>query len=244
MSKKLINNDIYNHYGDRWYTAKDDPIALLRAEGKTKNPYVHQIISSKGKGLKILDVGCGAGFLTNYLASHGELVTGVDLSKESLEVAKKHDTSKTVNYIHANATKLPFPDASFDVVTCMDFLEHVDIPEVVVAEISRVLKKDGLFIFHTFNRNILSKPVVIKGVELLVKNTPKHLHVYELFIKPSELTNFCLNHSLHMNKIEGIRPRFNFAFFKSLFKREIDDQFSFKITSSTLMGYLGYATKG
>ena len=102
--------------------------------------------------MKILDVGCGGGFLSNPLSELGHDVTGLDISQESLEVAKKYDTSKRVKYIIADARKIPFPDNSFDVIISMDFLEHVTEVQEVVNEISRLLKPGGLFFFHTFNR--------------------------------------------------------------------------------------------
>jgi 2-polyprenyl-6-hydroxyphenyl methylase/3-demethylubiquinone-9 3-methyltransferase len=185
-----VDNTIYDQYGDKWYTADDDPIALLRQESKIKVPWVIEKIKSNLKfttQIKVLDVGCGGGFLSNPLAKAGYLVTGVDTSKESLRVAQTYDTTNSVIYLEADAYKLPFPDQSFDVVTAMDFLEHVEHPELVIKEVSRLLKPNGLFIFHTFNRNILAYFVVIKFVEWFVKNTKKNLHILRLFIKPSEL---------------------------------------------------------
>ena len=144
-----VNNEIYNAYGDRWYTADDDPVALLRAESKTKTPWILDQIKKHGlynSDTKVLDVGCGAGFLSNELAKEGLQVTGVDLSEESLKVAQKYDETKKVHYQTADAYKLPFPDHSFDVLTAMDFLEHVEDPKLVIKEFSRVLKPNGVFI--------------------------------------------------------------------------------------------------
>ncbi len=159
-----INNEFYNLYGDRWYTAKDDPIALLRAETKVKLPWVLKKVAERQflpSETKILDVGCGAGFLANPLSASGFNVTGVDLSEESLLVARRFDSTKKVEYMVADAYHLPFPDQSFNVVTAMDFLEHVDDPAKVVKEFSRVLKPGGLFVFHTFNRNLVAYLVII-----------------------------------------------------------------------------------
>ncbi len=95
-----VNNDIYELYGDRWYDADDDPVALLRAESKTKTPWILQKIKDRGllnSRTMVLDVGCGAGFLSNELAKSGLRVTGVDLSADSLRVAANHDSTKTVH---------------------------------------------------------------------------------------------------------------------------------------------------
>ena len=124
---ETINTEIYNSLGHRWYTADDDPVALLRSESKTIGPWVVQKINQYhlDKKVRILDVGCGAGFLSNRLALEGHFVSGLDLSKESLEVARHYDETKTVQYQEGDAMKLPYPDASFEVITAMDFLEHI-----------------------------------------------------------------------------------------------------------------------
>jgi 2-polyprenyl-6-hydroxyphenyl methylase / 3-demethylubiquinone-9 3-methyltransferase len=241
-----INNDVYHDLGERWYTANDDPIALLRAESKLLGPWVmDEMIQKYGdKKLKVLDVGCGAGFLTNRLAQNGHDVTGIDLSANSLVVAQKHDSTQSVKYLEADAYALPFPDNSFDSVSCMDFLEHVEDVDSVVAEISRVLKPQGLFFFHTFNRNPLSGFVVIKLVEWLVKNTPKNLHIYRMFVKPSELNDYCKKHALSVSKWRGVRPNlFSLSMLRAIFSRVVPKDFSFTFGSSLAISYCGFATK-
>jgi 2-polyprenyl-6-hydroxyphenyl methylase/3-demethylubiquinone-9 3-methyltransferase len=243
-----INNELYHDLGERWYTAKDDPVALLRAEAKTKNPWVTRAIQNHYPNqlppyLSVLDVGCGAGFLANDLARAGFRVQGVDLSENSLKVAGKHDTTRSVHYHLANAYALPFANESFDAITCMDFLEHVESPERVIAEAARVLKPGGIFVFHTFNRNPLAHFIIIKGMEWFVKNTPKHLHVIRLFVKPSELKAYCREAKLEVQTVKGIAPKLGFAFFKMLFTGLVPEGFRFKITRSTLLSYVGFATK-
>lgn len=240
-----INNAIYETLGERWYEAWDDPVALLRSESRVKHPWIlNKIRELFGEAkVEILDVGCGAGFLTNEFALKGYPITGVDLSGESLKVAGNYDKTKSVKYLEADALQLPFADGSFDVVTCMDFLEHVKNPELYIREISRVLKPDGVFFFHTFNRNPLSWLFVIKGVEWLVKNTPKHMHVIDLFIKPSELAGFCKESGMKVGEMTGIRPVFSSIPLKSLFSGVVPRSFRFELTKSLLMSYLGYARK-
>ncbi len=253
----LINNDYYNTLGNRWYTAFNDPVALLRLESKAKVPWILAQMKLMGydllnpqketMGLKILDVGCGAGFLSNELAQIGNAaqiqVTGIDLSLDSLTVAKKFDSTSTVNYVEANAMRLPFENGQFDIVTAMDFLEHVEDPQAVIAEISRVLKPGGLFFFHTFNRNPIAHFVIIKLVEALVQNTPKNLHVIELFIKPEELDKFCQNQGLRTLAWTGIRPKLSTISLKALVNRQVPENFQFILTKSKLLSYMGYAKK-
>jgi 2-polyprenyl-6-hydroxyphenyl methylase/3-demethylubiquinone-9 3-methyltransferase len=241
-----INNDIYDTYGDRWYTSYDDPVALLRAESKTKTPWIIQKIKEHNfyqSQTKVLDVGCGAGFLSNALAKEKLQVTGIDLSLESLKVAAKYDETKTVTYQTADAYHLPFPDQSFEVITAMDFLEHVDRPLDVIKEFSRVLKPKGLFIFHTFNRNPLAHLVIIKLVEWFVKNTPKDMHVIKLFIKPQELSLFCEQAGLSVEEMTGIKPVFSSIPLANYLSGIVPTSLRFELTKSLLLSYMGLAYK-
>ena len=240
-----VNNDIYSTLGERWYSAEDDPVALLRAESRLRNPWVAQEIR-RGLGLAcadVLDIGCGGGFLANYLASVGHRVTGIDASSDALAVAARHDFGQTVHYQQGDALRLPFADASFDVVCAMDFLEHVENPEHAIAEAARVLKPSGLFFFHTFNRNLLCWFVVIKGVEWFVRNTPRHMHILRLFLKPTEVIAWCAERGLSSIQVRGTRPKLGFAFWKMLFTRRVPANFSFAFTPSTRLGYSGVARK-
>jgi 2-polyprenyl-6-hydroxyphenyl methylase/3-demethylubiquinone-9 3-methyltransferase len=240
-----INNDFYGDLASKWYEAYDDPVALLRLENNVKLPWIVKRLKEDGlkKGDCILDVGCGAGLATNPLAQAGYSVTGVDLARGALAEAKKRDQTKTVKYVEANALELPFENESFDAVISLDFLEHVDNPKKVIEEISRVLKPGGLFFYHTFSKNWLSYLVVIKGVEWFVKNTPEHMHVYDLFINHKDIVNWNREHNLTFKEVTGIRPCIDLQFIKLLFKREVPEKFSFTKTNSTLISYLGYAKK-
>lgn len=241
-----INQQIYQELGERWYTAKDDPVALLRAEARARNKWIAEEIQkafADGQ-VSVLDVGCGAGFLSNDLARRGLLVTGLDTSESSLAVAKQHDKTHSVSYELGDAYKLPCPAAAFEVICAMDFLEHVSEPPLVIREISRVLKPQGQFFFFTFNRNLLSYLVVIKGVEWFVRNTPRDLHVLKFFIKPSELRAMCDENGLSITSLSGFGPKINQrAFWRMLRTGIVEDDFEFEFKKSTLMGYIGLAVK-
>jgi 2-polyprenyl-6-hydroxyphenyl methylase/3-demethylubiquinone-9 3-methyltransferase len=243
MSSTRINNQFYEGYGDRWYTAYDDPVALLRAESRVKAPWIREKIRQHfgSQESSVLDVGCGAGFLSNHLAAEGLVVTGLDASPGSLHIARAHDHTGSVRYLEGDAYRLPFDEASFDVVTAMDFLEHVEAPERVIVEIARVLKPQGLFFFHTFNRNPLAHLLVIKGVEWFVRNTPKDMHVIELFIKPRELKGFCERVGLRCQEIVGLRPAWSTIPLKNYVTGIVPESLRFKITRNTWLSYMGYA---
>ena len=238
-----VNNQIYNELGSRWYLADDDPVALLRAESKLRNPWICEQIGKKF-GLsefkpKVLDIGCGAGFLSNTLAQQGYEVTGVDLSESSLAVAKQYDRTQSVNYVYANADALPLAGKSQDVVCAMDFLEHVENPSQIIAEAARVLKPGGLFFFYTFNRNPLSWLLIIKAVEWFVHNTPANLHLYRYFIKPREMKAMCREAGLIVNNTVGIKPVIlTPAVWKLITTGKVSPEFRFEFTRSEICGYL------
>lgn len=246
MERNLeIDNSIYDQYGERWYSAYDDPVALLRAENKAKFPWIlnklRTLCDHKGS---ILDVGCGGGFLSNELARQGYEVTGVDVSPESLKVAERHDLTRSVKYEVADAYKLPYPDESFDAVTAMDFLEHIEDPEKVIKEFSRVLKPNGLFFFHTFNRNPVAWLVIIKLLEWFVKNTPKNMHVLRLFIKPEELSDYAKKAGLSVMSVVGIRPVLSSIDWNMVKTGIVSKDMEFTLTKGTLLSYMGVARKG
>jgi len=241
-----VNNAVYDTLDERWYEAQDDPIALLRAESAARTPWVEaeiQKVFSLG-AVRVLDVGCGGGFLSNALARGGHAVTGVDASSTSLAVAARHDSTRSVRYVLGDARRLPFADASFEVVCAMDFLEHIDEPAAVIAEVARVLAPGGLFFFHTFNRNWLAWLVVIKGVEWLVKNVPRDLHVLRLFLRPEEVQAMCAANDLSMKQVRGFEPAlWSRAFLRLLGTGSVPRDFEFRFTKSTRIGYTGMAAK-
>ncbi len=242
MVIQQINNEIYRQYGDRWYTAQDDPVALLRAESKLKTPWVLEQIR-ENKGTNILDVGCGGGLLTNALGLEGLNVTGVDISPECLDVARQHDLTRNITYLVANAYQLPFLEDQFDVVTAMDFLEHVERPDLIIEEIARVLKPNGVLLFHTINRNLITWFIVLKLLPFLVKNTPSNMHLYRLFITPKELTHYCTSAEMQVQKMIGIRPVFSSTPLRSYFTGIFSDKMRFKTIKSLIFSYMGSARK-
>jgi 2-polyprenyl-6-hydroxyphenyl methylase / 3-demethylubiquinone-9 3-methyltransferase len=238
-----VNNAFYEELGEGWYEDRSHPIALLRAENAVRNPWIIKKVDALGKRrCDILDIGCGAGFLSNDLAKAGHRVTGIDLSARSLDVARHRDDTRSVRYLQQDALALSLSRERYDVICAMDFLEHVETPRRIVEDISRLLKPEGLFFFHTFNRTWLSWLIAIQGVEWLVPNTPKNMHLYSYFIKPAELKNWCEASSMAIQEMHGLAPRVaSKAFWKSLFMRKVDAQLEFCFTSQLSVGYLGMA---
>ncbi|HET9625609.1 MAG TPA: methyltransferase domain-containing protein [Kofleriaceae bacterium] len=236
----------YADLGARWYAADDTPIALVRAEARARTPWIgDEIIRTLGPGPhRVLDLGCGAGFLANYLAGRGHRVTAIDASPESLRVARAHDDTATVRYeLGDPCAKLPFADGSFDVVCAMDLLARVDDPERLIAEAGRVLAPGGMFVFHTFNRTWQAELIVVKGVPLFVRNAPRAVHVHRMFVTPDEVRDMCAAHRFEPPVLRGSRPRLGWPLWRMLLTGRVGDDFTFLSCPSTKLGYTGVARR-
>lgn len=240
-----VNNDWYADLDSRWYQAQDSPIALLRAEARHRNPWIGNVLAREfGQAtVRVLDLGCGAGLLTNYLAELGHDVTGIDTELATLNVAARWDCTGRVAYHTGDVRSLPYRGASFDVVCAMDVLEHIDDPAQAISEASRVLAPSGLFFFHAFNRTWQSQLVAIKGVEWFIANTPEAIHILKMFITPEEFADMCVTHNLAIEELLGVRPRLRWPLWRTLLTRRVGDDFEFTLTPSTKLAYTGYARK-
>ncbi len=125
----MLNPAFYGTLKDFWYTSQNHSIPLLRAENAVRTPWVvKQVTRYFWKSATIVDIGCGAGWLSNSLALHGYDIIGVDDSTPNLKLAQRYDATRRVRYVASKPTQLPIPDASVDVVCAMDILEHVNDP--------------------------------------------------------------------------------------------------------------------
>ena len=159
-------------------------------------------------GQQVLDVGCGGGILSDAMARRGAQVTGIDLSTKALKVAQLHALeagTANVNYreISAEALADEMP-ARFDVVTCMEMLEHVPDPSSVVRACSQLVKPGGWVFFSTINRNPKSFLFAIVGAEYLLRMLPKGTHEYAKMIRPSELASYCRESQLELAQTRGM----------------------------------------
>jgi 2-polyprenyl-6-hydroxyphenyl methylase/3-demethylubiquinone-9 3-methyltransferase len=160
------------------------------------------------KGLKVLDVGCGGGILADSMARKGAEVTGIDLAGKALRVAQLHALeaqTPAIQYreISAEALAAEQPE-HYDVVTCMEMLEHVPDPASVVQACSRLVKPGGWVFFSTINRNLKSFTLAIVGAEYVLNMIPKGTHEYAKLIQPSELAAYCRAAGLDVQHTRGL----------------------------------------
>ncbi|MGA7180578.1 MAG: bifunctional 2-polyprenyl-6-hydroxyphenol methylase/3-demethylubiquinol 3-O-methyltransferase UbiG [Thiobacillaceae bacterium] len=158
-------------------------------------------------GKTVVDIGCGGGILSESMALKGASVTGVDLSEKALKVARLHlfESGLTVDYKQLPAEELAAAEPErFDVVTCMEMLEHVPDPSSVVSACAQLAKPGGWVFFSTLNRNPKSYLFAVVGAEYLLKLLPKGTHDYAKFIKPAELARMAREAGLEMKELIGM----------------------------------------
>ena len=167
--------------------------------------YIDRVAGVSGKS--VLDVGCGGGILSESMAEHGARVTGIDLGERPLKVAQLHllESGRQVDYrlISAEALAREAPH-SFDIVTCMEMLEHVPDPSATVGACAELLKPGGCAFFATLNRNPKSYLFAIIGAEYVLQLLPRGTHDYAKFIRPSELAAMCRNAGLSVAGVIGM----------------------------------------
>jgi 2-polyprenyl-6-hydroxyphenyl methylase/3-demethylubiquinone-9 3-methyltransferase len=158
-------------------------------------------------GKRVLDVGCGGGILSEAMARAGADVTGIDLSEQPLKVAQLHllESGLSVRYELISAEEMQKTSANhFDVVTCMELLEHVPDPASTVAACAKLVKPGGRVFFSTINRNPKAWLLAVVGAEYVLKMLPRGTHDYARFIKPSELSRWCRDAVLEPVELKGM----------------------------------------
>jgi 2-polyprenyl-6-hydroxyphenyl methylase/3-demethylubiquinone-9 3-methyltransferase len=174
------------------------------------NPLRLNYVLQKSNGLfakQVLDVGCGGGILAESMATEGAIVTGLDVGKEPLEVARLHALESGIQIHYVESTIEDYAQehpASYDVVTCMEMLEHVPDPASVIQACAQLVKPGGHVFFSTLNRNFKSYVFAIIGAEKLLKLLPEGTHEYEKFIRPSELLRMIDQTLLQEMNITGL----------------------------------------
>jgi 2-polyprenyl-6-hydroxyphenyl methylase/3-demethylubiquinone-9 3-methyltransferase len=254
-----VNNEIYQTYGHDWWSedAAFDISALRYCMNPVRYGYFkHKLQQLGNPGKRVLDVGCGGGFLTEEFASDGFVATGIDPATSSIEAARKHalESNLVIDYRAGRGEDLPFPDSSFDIIACCDVLEHVDDFEHVISEVARTLKPGGVFFYDTVNRTWLSKLALIKISQDwdFTRWTEPNVHVWKKFIKPAELVAVMNRYGIDNQELRGIASKKNplalIWILRALRKgklsnREIASELALCETEDLRISYMGYAIK-
>lgn len=194
----------FSQLAHRWWDP-DAEFKPLHEINPLRLDYIDEISGLKGK--RVLDVGCGGGILAEAMAARGASVTGIDLGEKPLKVAQLHllESGQQVDYrlVAAEALEREMPCA-FDIVTCMELLEHVPDPAATVRACAGLTRPGGRVFFSTINRNLKSYALAVVGAEYVLKLLPRGTHEYAKFIKPSELAAACRNAGLEVSGITGM----------------------------------------
>lgn len=188
----------------RWWNP-DGPMKALHEINPLRLDYIDR--RAPLKGARVLDVGCGAGLLSEGMARRGARVLGIDLARASLDVAADHarEHGIEVEYRFQSAEQLAAEQpGTFEIVTCMEMLEHVPDPTQVVAACAHAVQPGGTVFFSTINRNLKSFLLAIVGAEHVLGMLPRGTHEYEKLIRPSELAAWCREAGLQVVDLTGL----------------------------------------
>lgn len=194
----------FGEMAHKWWD-KNSEFKPLHDINPLRLEYIDSQVGLKNK--RVLDVGCGGGILSESMYAKGAEVTGIDLGEKALNVAKLHqyESGTKVDYRLVSVEQLASEQpASFDVVTCMEMLEHVPDPEAIVVACARLVKPGGALFLSTINRTPKAYLYAVIGAEYVLNMLPKGTHDYAKFIKPSELSSWVRNAGLDIADLHGM----------------------------------------
>jgi 2-polyprenyl-6-hydroxyphenyl methylase/3-demethylubiquinone-9 3-methyltransferase len=194
----------FSQLAHRWWDPESE-FKPLHDINPLRLDHIDRIANLEGK--TVLDVGCGGGLLSEAMAARGAKVTGIDLADKPLKVAQLHllESGREVEYLAISAEELAQSrPAQYDLVTCMELLEHVPDPAATVRACADLVKPDGWVFFATINRNPKSYLFAVIGAEYVLRLLPRGTHDYAKFLKPSELGAMCRGAALSVAGVTGM----------------------------------------
>lgn len=196
--------DKFSELAHRWWDPESE-FKPLHDINPLRLDWIDREVGLVGK--KVLDVGCGGGILAESMATRGALVTGIDLSDKALSVARLHllESGQKVDYRKISAEELAdgMPDA-FDIVTCLEMLEHVPDPASTIRACARLVRPGGRVFFSTISRNPKAYLFAVVGAEYVLNLLPRGTHDYTRFIRPAELARYCRDAGLAGEEVIGM----------------------------------------
>jgi 2-polyprenyl-6-hydroxyphenyl methylase/3-demethylubiquinone-9 3-methyltransferase len=207
MTADRNNLQIYNDVAAQWWSDEIRWVRTLKNLVPGRLKWFDQ--QTDWADQRVLDLGCAGGFMAEALARKGAHVSGLDPAQDAIEAAKRHAeiSDLDIQYDVGVGEEMPYPDNHFDIVVCVDVLEHVRDLSQVLAEVARVLKPGGLFLYDTINRNPIARFATITVAEDILRLLPKGTHDPAMFIKPSELEAAIGNAGLVCGPQTGLGPR-------------------------------------
>ena len=196
--------DKFSELAHRWWDPESE-FKPLHDINPLRLDWIDRSVGVAGK--KVLDVGCGGGILAETMATRGAVVTGIDLSDKALSVAKLHllETGQKVDYRKISAEELAVEmQGAFDIVTCLEMLEHVPEPASTVRACAQLVRPGGTVFFSTINRNPKSYLFAVVGAEYVLKLLPRGTHDYAKFIRPAELARYGREAGLTVDEVIGM----------------------------------------
>ena len=227
--KRTSNNSsrVFDNLSEEWWDENGSFKALhsfnlIRLEYLKKNN-----LQKSFNGLNVLDIGCGGGILCEPLTRLGARVTGIDSNEKAIKVAKEHAKMKNlkINYINGELSKVA--KYSFDIITCMEVLEHVEDVNQIISMSNDILKKDGIFFGSTINKTLSSYLFAIFFAENVLQIVPRGTHEWKKFLKPNYVKKQFLKNGFHNFKVQGV----NYNPFKN----------RWSLSEKTLINYMFFA---
>lgn len=206
MARMQRNNlGIYDDVATQWWSDDIAWVRTLKNMVPARLRYFDKLTEWTDKA--VLDLGCAGGFMAEAIDDRGATVTGIDPAAEAIAAASAHAQDRQITYDVGVGEALPYGDASFDIVVCVDVLEHVKDLGKVLAEVFRVLRPGGLFLYDTINRNPIARLATITIAEDILRLLPKGTHDPAMFIKPDELRRALEHAGLQPGAQTGLGPR-------------------------------------
>jgi 2-polyprenyl-6-hydroxyphenyl methylase/3-demethylubiquinone-9 3-methyltransferase len=225
---------IYDRDAPDWWSGRRRWLRLLRNLVPARLEHFDRVVGT-WEGRRVLDLGCGGGFMSEALAARGARVVGVDPSRGALEAARRHAAGQglEIDYLAGAGEAIPLADASVDLVVCVDVLEHVADVGRTVGEVARVLAPGGTFLFDTVNRNAVARFVMITVAEDLLRIVPRGTHDPDLFLRPADLSALLVERGFEVGPFVGLAP--------CGLDRRLD--LRFRPVRTTLVQYAGHAVR-